>query len=436
MLRSTPRQRRTIIAGSWQGDAAVVSEATGRVIWRQRTGRELGTLSQDGERWYLALGPLLSLRAAQRRAATQQARQRIAAERSRPTRLEARSLADGALAWSAAHWGQESSLHVELESDTLVAASLDCLPGAEMIYGLDARTGSVRWSVAGSECCGYLDRLAAARGGRVYVHKAGTPHRMHVLDTRTGRDLWSDEWSYPWDFSEHGTLVAKPRPGYVRQGELTLLRAEDGMEIRRAPISGWLSVLTDDGVAYTHAIDQQPAVEAIDVLRDGALLWRVDGLRADRLVLDGDQLCFLRLVQPEQVAEVGALNARTGARLWTWRTPGDTAALLCLWGMRTPAMLADSARRSWQTLASVLAQPDPIQRRGLIRREISRGQWRHPYALHSANNAAWLAARRGLVLVGTRLGLFALDASTGRPRWRRAICQREYASVSRLSRRW
>jgi outer membrane protein assembly factor BamB len=37
--------------------------------------------------------------------------------------------------------------------------------------------------------------------------------------------------------------------------------------------------------------------------------------------------------------------------------------------------------------------------------------------LHGANNALWLAARDGLVFVGTQLGLFALETSDGRLRW-------------------
>ncbi len=45
------------------------------------------------------------------------------------------------------------------------------------------------------------------------------------------------------------------------------------------------------------------------------------------------------------------------------------------------------------------------------------GQWRQPYALHGAKNALWLAARDGPVFVGTRLGLFALEASDERLRW-------------------
>ena len=53
----------------------------------------------------------------------------------------------------------------------------------------------------------------------------------------------------------------------------------------------------------------------------------------------------------------------------------------------------------------------------MLRREIRDGQWRQPYALHGANNALWLEAHDGPMFVGTRLGLFTLEASDGRLRW-------------------
>lgn len=50
-------------------------------------------------------------------------------------------------------------------------------------------------------------------------------------------------------------------------------------------------------------------------------------------------------------------------------------------------------------------------------REMTEGQWRHPWQLHGAMNANWLAARWGIVFLGTWLGLFALDARDGRLLW-------------------
>jgi len=118
---------------------------------------------------------------------------------------------------------------------------------------------------------------------------------------------------------------------------------------------------------------------------------------------------------------VGAFDARTGEHVWSWRTPGSATELLRLWGDRTPAMLADAGRRCVAALATAFAadfvHPAPRRRRVALRRELYNGQWRRPYALHSANNAVWLEARNGLVFVGTRLGLFALEASDGHLRW-------------------
>jgi outer membrane protein assembly factor BamB len=59
----------------------------------------------------------------------------------------------------------------------------------------------------------------------------------------------------------------------------------------------------------------------------------------------------------------------------------------------------------------------PSPRRQALRHEFHHGQWRHPWRLHGSNNANWLAARWGIVFLGTWLGLFALDAATGRLLW-------------------
>jgi hypothetical protein len=120
----------------------------------------------------------------------------------------------------------------------------------------------------------------------------------------------------------------------------------------------------------------------------------------------------------DKIAEVGALESETGRPLWSWRSPGDTAALLQLWGLRTPAMLVDATKKSWRTVESLLATPSyPKSRWRALRSEFTVGQWRRPYALHGANNALWLEARDGFVFVGTRLGLFALSGEDGQLRW-------------------
>ncbi|HEX5442000.1 MAG TPA: hypothetical protein VFW76_14010, partial [Ktedonobacterales bacterium] len=122
--------------------------------------------------------------------------------------------------------------------------------------------------------------------------------------------------------------------------------------------------------------------------------------------------------------------------------------LLRLWGpRRMPAMLWDSTEKSLATLWAIVGQPWFRLRRPLLRagvpqrrrtpgrwlRDIQRGlannigwplwqeflwgHWRHPWQLDGAMNANRLAARWGIVFLGTWLGLFALDAATGRLLW-------------------
>ncbi|HEX6544350.1 MAG TPA: hypothetical protein VF040_21515, partial [Ktedonobacterales bacterium] len=122
--------------------------------------------------------------------------------------------------------------------------------------------------------------------------------------------------------------------------------------------------------------------------------------------------------------------------------------LLRLWGTRRmPLMLWDSTEKSVGTLASIVWRPwfhlrrppsrfrVPPRQQTLGARlrdirssiasnvgwplwhEFRNGHWRHPWALHAAMNANWLAARWGIVFLGTWLGLFALDAANGRLLW-------------------
>ena len=134
--------------------------------------------------------------------------------------------------------------------------------------------------------------------------------------------------------------------------------------------------------------------------------WRAERVLAHSMALDGDQLYYAGVrhdphlpPSPSAIAEVGALDVHTGTRLWTWYSPRNTAELLQLWGTRTPAMLVDSAKKSWATITNALA--DPRQRTTVtLRRELYVGQWRHTYTLHGSINALWLEARDGLVYVG------------------------------------
>ncbi len=113
---------------------AVVNAQTGAIPWRWRTGRVLGALTQDGERFYFPLGPQLSLQDQERRARIQVERQRLQMRQLAPTRLEAFRLADGSPVWVVSDWALAGSLHVEIDRGMLLAASgksPEDVPGAE-----------------------------------------------------------------------------------------------------------------------------------------------------------------------------------------------------------------------------------------------------------------------------------------------------------------
>src|SRR6185312_1485608 len=250
-----------------------------------------------------------------------------------------------------------------------------------------------------------------------------------------------------------GALVGEHRTshddnGHPRRMSLTLIDARDGSELASIPTTGVIRQLTDDGIAYVdrNYYEEATWIAAVDV-RTGEELWRTQDVAHDYLALDGRTLCYSRLVRGA-TAEVGALDAATGEPLWRWRSPASLNELLHLWGTRrTPLMLWDSAEKSVATIREIVRQPwfrlrrSPLQVRmgrprqspGMMLRSVGRGitqnvvwplwhemaegQWRHPWQLHGAMNANWLAARWGIVFLGTWLGLFALDASDGRLLW-------------------
>jgi outer membrane protein assembly factor BamB len=207
---------------------------------------------------------------------------------------------------------------------------------------------------------------------------------------------------------------------------LTVLQAEDGTQLSQILLNGRLKLCTDEGIAFSAPevpfLPDQAWVAAVDAMGGGKELWRAEGVIAHSVALDGDRLYYAGVhpdphlpPSPSALAEVGALDVHTGTKLWTWHSPQSTTELLQLWGTRTSAMLVDAAKKSWATIMSALT--DPRDRKGRLLTELQIGQWRHPYTLHGASNALWLEARDGLVYVGTRLGLFALDGKDGTVKW-------------------
>jgi outer membrane protein assembly factor BamB len=421
----TPRHRGpALVVGSREGGVAVVRVQTGACLWRQQTDRRVQTLAQDGERFYLSLGESLSLRRQRHRPLSdEQLIERLEEDAIIP--LTCRRLEDGALLWRYTDWSLSGYVQLAVEGNTVLAganAPPRSAEAAPSIYALDIVSGRVLWTTPARLPGRPYDSLVGAGGGRVFVRGASIPRRMQALEARTGHELWSSDRSVSTPSFPGGVLCAQ-RSANAEDSMLTVLRAEDGTQFCQIPLLGRLQALTDDGVAYVAITEaSQGWVAAVDAAGGGRELWRTEGVDAYRVAVDGSHLYYaclrpdLRVLprQPVALAEVGALDAQTGRQLWTWHSPRDTGELLRLWGARTPAMLVDSAKKSWETIMTRV-HGNYRSRRHALRGELRMGQWRHPYTLHQGGLN--LEARDGLVFVGTRLGLFALDGDTGTLRW-------------------
>jgi outer membrane protein assembly factor BamB len=344
------RPKAALVVGSWQGDVGVVRAESGAVQWRRQTGRELGTLAQDGTRFYVSLGLPLSLHEDRHRATTPAKQERVdrRAEEAeaQASPLECHRLVDGKLLWVKDDWRLKGRLHVEVDGDTVLVASNRSArpPDVEQILALDRKTGALRWSVLGNETPEGHVRLLAAGGGRTFLLNGTVPVPFQAVESQTGRELWSAVWPPVSLLSQpHSALVATIQHRRDQEAEVILLHAEDGTEANRIPIGGQrLHLFTDTGIVYISSDDDShPWVAAVEASGTGGERWRTEAIQADTLALDSGRVYYACLHDDphgphhrDKVAEVGALESETGRPLWSWRSPGDTAVLLRLWGLR------------------------------------------------------------------------------------------------------
>jgi outer membrane protein assembly factor BamB len=434
---TTPR----IMVGAVNGEVAVVEARTGRVCWMRRIGRIYDAFALDEEAAYLAPGGTFALQQRLRRASPDSAEwRRVAALLDTPTQLEARRARDGALLWTYADPLITGRMSLEVESGIVVAADPQHYKdGAPDIQAFDATSGSRLWALGKHTNRGEDARFVTAHSGRAYARLRDSLEQITALDIRTGKQIWQRRYEDPRVFSPSGALIGEPHANYDEAENrthfaLTLIDAHDGSELASFPTAGVAHQISDDGIAYVdrNYYEEATWIAAVDI-RTGEELWRTTDVDHDYLALDGGMLYYSRLHMRERIVEIGALNAATGERLWQWRTPANLTELLHLWGPRhMPLMLWDSTKRITGVLGAILAQKHhiaqavrgrsvrgkkPSPRRQAFRHEFYHGQWRHPWQLHNANNANWLAARWGIVFLGTWLGLFALDARDGRLLW-------------------
>jgi hypothetical protein len=293
--------------------------------------------------------------------------------------------------------------------------------------GLDARTGAIRWrrSYTIEDGAAPADaeverqtlelirpRVCDARDGRLYVEVTrisrltGVSRWIEACDMATGALLWKREIALQTQralLSWGGALIVDvaSTPGGVTT--LTARGAADGELVGSLTCQGDLRAVSDDGVAY--------------LLQDGDIAGRLRALR----VSDGADAGATRAGEPDAIyashsrfrdrdgrgvsVELRALDTTTGATRWVWRSPANLAALLRLWGPRAPGAFAASVIRQARKEGPALVRH--------ARQELRVGQWRHPAALPFTR----LDVAGDSVYLGGRLGIFALRASDGAPRW-------------------
>lgn len=410
----------TLLVGSDDGDVALLRTDTGVPIWRASTSRDVGTLAHGGAQCYVALGgPLRLIRSGLYRRESPAARERrLARLETEPARLEAHSAHSGRLLWSREDWELIGRLDVgaEVGGEVVVVGSTS-IYGDHALYGLDARTGATRWSYATTSQARINGKRFVLRGGRVYCYGSGEAGGLLVLDADAGQPIWSRAGLVAPVISPRGRVVADPLAGQAEKPLVHTFDVATGAVRQERTVDGYVRAVTDAGVAYLSLKGYEHPGLAAARLDDGRELWRAYDILTYQLTTAGATVYCAHIVTPEGIGEVEALEASSGHRRWRWRTPGDLPALLRLWGARTPQIAVTLGAQVGKALAQALTQPSPREVGIDLWREYKWGQWRRPYALHSATNAMWLAADAEAAYLGTRLGVFALGADDGRLLW-------------------
>lgn len=402
-----------VIAATRHGAVAAVEAATGARLWQWIAEPRLGMLAHGGDAVYVVTATPLPIGRVEGQEGppswlAMAAGQRPARQlHTFPTTLTALRARDGAVLWQRDGWHPFGRGCVILDGDVLVTDALASGIGQSAVTALDPETGEERWKYGAGTQWGPVQLLLAAAGGRMLVREEGEKRRLCALDGNSGAEQWSrEEPNAVHRLSDGGAYLA-----YSDQARaVEVLDVRDGSVAAILPLATSLLALTDAGIAYCSAgTYRQQQIAALRV-RDGSELWRVDAEHPLRLLISGDRLYCTRLTEPKPRAEVTVLDTRTGQRLWRWRSPAHLLGLLKLWGWRTPqVILAALAQARWS-----IRRARDSRDRGIISREVIRGQWRRPTQLVGTIQ---VAADRQAVYVGTSLGLFALRATDGHLLW-------------------
>lgn len=268
-----------------------------------------------------------------------------------------------------------------------------------------------------------------------------------------------------WAFTTRGKVRSTPAVSEgvayfgSEDGHLYAVRLEDGREVWRFPASSEVSsspALVDDAVVF---LGRDNRLRALDRVR-GTERWRLD-LGPEVLPPSGTREGWDLWVSSPTVADgrifigggdggVHAVQARTGQRLWTFRTPQKVRSTPAVAEGRVffgsfdghvYALEAGTGRECWryQTGGPVQGSPAVVdgtvfvgsRSAAVFALDAATGvlKWRSPHP-----NGSWVlgspAVAQGLVLVGSSDEQFlqALDAATGRERWRVATRYRMLGS--------
>ena len=439
-----PEAQPTVLVGAMGGVVALLRTETGALIWRQKAPHPWLALAHGGDIVYISLWSGQSWRppVLLRREAEDRPHRRQRVVEIEPAHVAARRASDGALLWQKSDWGLVGLAQVAPQGDKVLVASPHPA-GDRTLYALDAQTGAVAWTrnyesheADAPKQQGTTQWLVAASAGRVYLMvysglRGGSPaQRLHVLEAASGRELWSRELqivgaqSTEVVFSPNGQLLAEVARAQGGRSTLTVLAAADGAPIGTIalPQESRVCGLSDSGIAYVATYAGMSWWLLAMRSADGAELWRMADATPNAVLCAPDVIVSSHRVQRDAAGidvakEVRAFDAQTGAARWRWQTPANPGELLRLWRRRIPEVTAAVARQAGAyvayNFASARQERNPMHIFYMVRQEITVGLWRRPHVVELAR----LTGGGGAVYLGTRLGLFALDAKQGRLLW-------------------
>jgi outer membrane protein assembly factor BamB len=442
-----PEAQSTILVGAMGGIVALLRAETGALVWRRKAAQPWLALAHGGDVVYTSSWSGQSWRppALLRREALDHPHRNQRVVEIEPARVEARWASDGALLWQKSDWGLVALAQMAPQGNKVLVASRH-VAGDHTLYALDAQTGAVVWTrnhasheMDAPEQPGTTQRLVAASAGRVYLmvysgllgSPGGPPaQRLQVLEAASGRELWSRDLHIAGAqtaevvFSPNGELLAEVARAQGGRSILTILSASDGVPVGTITLTQESRVcgLSDSGIAYVATYAGMSW--RLSALRsaDGAELWRTADATPNAVLCAPDVIVSSYRVQRDTTGsdvskEVRAFDAQTGAALWQWRTPANPRELSRLCRTRVPEVVVAGARQAGAYIAynfaSARQERNPWRIVSMIHREISVGLWRRPHVVELAR----LTSGLGTVYLGTRLGLFALDAKQGRLVW-------------------